>query len=378
MDLSKDEIKEIINKQKKQISNLGDSLDLEGNQKRLQIEEEKMSQAGFWNLPEEQRNIVIQNLKQARQIVEPIVELKQNIEDTCILFEMACEENSIEELQEIANEIEQNQIALQSLTLQATFQEEDDKKNAFFSIQAGSGGVEACDWAEMLLRMYLKYFDKKKYTVTTLDYSAESEAGIKSVTLQVQGNLAYGYLKSERGVHRLVRISPFDAGARRHTSFAGVDVIPEMDDNVDIEINEKDLRIDFYRSSGAGGQHVNVTDSAVRITHIPTGIVVNCQNERSQHKNRATAMKVLQARLYQKRKQEQEESLYKQYGAKTQVSWSNQIRSYVLQPYTLVKDHRTNYETGNTQAVLDGELDAFIENFLLWNNSQKNIETTNQ
>ena len=160
--------------------------------------------------------------------------------------------------------------------------------------------------------------------------------------------------------------------------FAGVDVIPEMDDNVDIEINEKDLRIDFYRSSGAGGQHVNVTDSAVRITHIPTGIVVNCQNERSQHKNRATAMKVLQARLYQKRKQEQEESLYKQYGAKTQVSWSNQIRSYVLQPYTLVKDHRTNYETGNTQAVLDGELDAFIENFLLWNNSQKNIETTNQ
>ncbi len=351
---------------------------MEGNQKRLQIEEEKMSQAGFWNLPEEQRNIVIQNLKQARQIVEPIVELKQNIEDTCILFEMACEENSIEELQEIANEIEQNQIALQSLTLQATFQEEDDKKNAFFSIQAGSGGVEACDWAEMLLRMYLKYFDKKKYTVTTLDYSAESEAGIKSVTLQVQGNLAYGYLKSERGVHRLVRISPFDAGARRHTSFAGVDVIPEMDDNVDIEINEKDLRIDFYRSSGAGGQHVNVTDSAVRITHIPTGIVVNCQNERSQHKNRATAMKVLQARLYQKRKQEQEESLYKQYGAKTQVSWSNQIRSYVLQPYTLVKDHRTNYETGNTQAVLDGELDAFIENFLLWNNSQKNIETTNQ
>jgi len=351
---------------------------LEGNQKRFQIEEEKMSQAGFWNLPEEQRNIVIQNLKQARQIVEPIVELKQNIEDTCILFEMACEENSIEELQEIANEIEQNQIALQSLTLQATFQEEDDKKNAFFSIQAGSGGVEACDWAEMLLRMYLKYFDKKKYTVTTLDYSAESEAGIKSVTLQVQGNLAYGYLKSERGVHRLVRISPFDAGARRHTSFAGVDVIPEMDDNVDIEINEKDLRIDFYRSSGAGGQHVNVTDSAVRITHIPTGIVVNCQNERSQHKNHATAMKVLQARLYQKRKQEQEENLYKQYGAKTQVSWSNQIRSYVLQPYTLVKDHRTNYETGNTQAVLDGELDAFIENFLLWNNSQKNIETTNQ
>lgn len=343
-----------------------------GNKIILQKEEEKMAQADFWNLSEDKRDEVIQSLKNARQIVEPLEDIRKRIEDAEVLFEMACEENSDEELYEVSQEVHQCSKLLQNLTLQATFQDEDDSKSAYLSIQAGSGGTDACDWAEMLMRMYLKYCDKKKYTVSTLDYSNEGEAGIKSVTLQIQGKFAYGYLKSERGVHRLVRISPFDSGARRHTSFAGVDVVPEVDDSISLEINEKDLRIDFYRSSGAGGQHVNVTDSAVRITHFPTGIVVSCQNERSQHKNKETAMKVLYSRLYQRKKQEQADNLQKQYGQKAQVSWSNQIRSYVLHPYTLVKDHRTNCETGNIQAVLDGDLDAFIESYLLWNNTQRN------
>jgi peptide chain release factor 2 len=237
-------------------------------------------------------------------------------------------------------------------------------KSCFFSIHAGAGGTESCDWANMLLRMYTRYFEMRKYKVQELDITPGEEAGIRSVTLRVSGPFAYGKLSCETGVHRLVRISPFDANKRRHTSFAAVDCIPEFDEDIDVEIDEEDLRIDFFRASGPGGQHVNKASSAVRITHEPTGIVVQCQNERSQHKNRAQAMKVLKARLYMLEQEKRDAEMEKLYSGKGQIAWGNQIRSYVMQPYQMVKDHRTNFQTGNVAAVLDGELDGFIESYL--------------
>jgi peptide chain release factor 2 len=242
---------------------------------------------------------------------------------------------------------------------------EQDPLNAIMSIHSGAGGTEAQDWAEMLLRMYLRWAERKGFTATIIDYVPGDEAGVKSVTLTLRGEFAYGYAKAEIGIHRLVRISPFDAGARRHTSFASVFVYPEVDDKIIVEINEKDLRIDTYRSTGAGGQHVNKTDSAVRITHIPTGIVVQCQNERSQHKNKAMAMKYLQSRLYEMKLREQNEKLREINKTKKDIAWGSQIRSYVLHPYKMIKDHRTNRETGNVNKVLDGDIDEFIEAYLI-------------
>lgn len=238
------------------------------------------------------------------------------------------------------------------------------------TIHPGAGGTESCDWADMLLRMYLRHFEVQDYEVEEIDHQPGDEAGIKNSTLWVKGDYAYGRLKGEHGVHRLVRISPFDSQSRRHTSFTSVTVVPEVDEEVEVEIDDKDLRVDTYRSSGAGGQHVNKTDSAIRITHFPTGIVVSCQNERSQHKNRATAMKVLRSRLYEVRKREQEEKLAKASQEKKDIAWGSQIRSYVFHPYNMVKDHRTNAETSNLQAVMDGNLDAFIEAYLRWAISQ--------
>ena len=242
---------------------------------------------------------------------------------------------------------------------------EHDANNAIFSINAGAGGTEAQDWAEMLLRMYLRYCERKGFKTEITDYQPGDEAGVKGVTFTVEGDYAYGFLRAENGIHRLVRISPFDANARRHTSFCSVFVFPELSDDIEVEINEKDLKVDTYRSSGAGGQHVNKTESAIRITHMPTGIVVACQNERSQHKNRAVAMKQLKARLYELevRKKEEESAVIS--GEKKEIGWGSQIRSYVLHPYRLVKDHRTGFEVGNTDAVLDGDIDAFIEAYLL-------------
>ncbi|MBA7705341.1 Peptide chain release factor 2 [subsurface metagenome] len=237
-------------------------------------------------------------------------------------------------------------------------------KNCFFSIHAGAGGTESCDWANMLLRMYTRYFEANKYKFQELDITPGEEAGIRSITLRVSGPFAFGKLSCETGVHRLVRISPFDSQSRRHTSFAAVDCVPEFEEDIDVEVNEEDLRIDFYRASGAGGQHVNKTSSAVRITHGPTGIVVQCQNERSQHKNRAQAMKVLKARLYMLEQQKRDDEIAKLYGNKGEIAWGSQIRSYVLQPYQMVKDHRTSFQTGNVDAVLDGELNGFIESYL--------------
>jgi peptide chain release factor 2 len=242
---------------------------------------------------------------------------------------------------------------------------EHDANNAFFSITAGAGGTEAQDWAEMLLRMYLRFFEKRGFKADITDYQPGEEAGVKSVTLTVEGDYAYGWLRPEIGIHRLVRISPFDSNARRHTSFSSVFVFPELSDEVEVEINDKDLKVDTYRSSGAGGQHVNKTDSAIRITHIPSGIVVACQNERSQHKNRATAMKQLKARLYEAERRKKAEEASEIAGEKMEIGWGSQIRSYVLHPYRMVKDHRTGYEVGNTEGVLNGDLDGFIEAFLL-------------
>ncbi len=240
----------------------------------------------------------------------------------------------------------------------------EDKNNAILSINAGAGGTESCDWVSMLLRMYSKWAQAKRFDIQQIDFLAGEEAGIKNVTIIIKGPYVYGYLKSETGVHRLVRISPFDSNRRRHTSFASVDVIPEISEDIKIDVKESDLRIDTFRSSGRGGQHVNVTDSAVRITHMPTNIVAQCQNERSQHKNKATAMKVLKARLYELEREKRRKKLEKQYAEKQRIEWGSQIRSYVMHPYSMVKDHRTNYQTSNVQAIMNGDLDNFMEAYL--------------
>lgn len=291
--------------------------------------------------------------------------LNEGIEEVAGYYELAKEEKDEEILKELSQQAAQLQREIQKAEFQRMLGGENDINNAIVSIHAGAGGTEAQDWAQMLLRMYLRWSERKGYRTEIIDSLAGEEAGIKSATFTVTGEYAYGYLKAESGIHRLVRISPFDANKRRHTSFASVFVFPEIGEDIAVEIREEDLRIDTFRSSGAGGQHVNKTESAVRITHLPTGIVVQCQNERSQHKNRAMAMKVLRARLYELKRKEQEEKMEKLYSEKKDIAWGSQIRSYILQPYRLVKDHRTNLEIGNVEAVLDGELDPFIEAYLL-------------
>jgi len=287
-------------------------------------------------------------------------------EEASLLLEMALEEDDAEALNEVAESLEKLETRVGDFELECMFSGEHDENNALLTIHAGAGGTEAQDWVDMLLRMYLRWAEEKGFKTDILDYVPGDEAGVKGVTLLVKGHYAYGYLRSEMGIHRLVRISPFDAGGRRHTSFASVFIFPELDDTIDVEINEKDLRIDTYRASGAGGQHVNKTSSAVRITHLPSGIVVQCQNERSQHRNKDMAFKMLRARLYERGKELQAKEQEDLHGDKKEISWGSQIRSYVLQPYRLVKDHRTNCEIGNVDAVLDGRLEPFIKAYLLW------------
>ena len=288
------------------------------------------------------------------------------VEEMELLLELANEEKDHDTEVEVAENIVALDDSLAVAELECMFSGEHDANNAILTIHAGAGGTEAQDWAEILLRMYLRWAESKGFKNEILDYLAGDEAGTKSVTILIQGRYAYGYTRSELGIHRLVRISPFDASGRRHTSFASVMVIPELDDTITIDIDEKELRIDTYRSSGAGGQHVNKTDSAIRITHLPTGIVVQCQNERSQHSNKAMAMKMLTSRLYELERQKQAETQEGLAGDKKDIAWGSQIRSYVLQPYRLIKDHRTDHETGNVEAVLDGALDPFIKDYLLW------------
>jgi peptide chain release factor 2 len=329
----------------------------------MQQLETRMSKTGFWDNPDSAQTVVSQ-LSALKSVVEPVEELQQEVDDLRELFELAMSESDKEELSQLEDQLAGVIKKCEQVELAGLLSRPEDMKNCFFSIHAGAGGTESCDWASMLLRMYTRYFETNKFKFQELDITAGEEAGIRSITLRVGGPFAFGKLSCETGVHRLVRISPFDANKRRHTSFAAVDCIPEFDDDIDIEINEDDIRIDFYRASGAGGQHVNKTSSAVRITHEPTGIVVQCQNERSQHKNRAQAMKMLQAKLYMMEQQKRDAELAKLYGQKGEIAWGNQIRSYVLQPYQMVKDHRTDFQTGNVDAVLDGDIEGFIESYL--------------
>jgi peptide chain release factor 2 len=330
-----------------------------------------MSQPGFWDSPEAARFIVSQ-LSTLKSLVEPVEQIQQSATDLAELFDLAVAESDGQVLRHLEDDLAELVKRCERIEMQGLLSSPNDVRNCFFSIHAGAGGTESCDWVSMLLRMYTRYFERKEYSFEELDITPGEEAGIRSVTLRVTGPFAFGKLSCETGVHRLVRISPFDANKRRHTSFAAVDCIPEFDEDIDIEINEDDLRIDFYRSSGAGGQHVNKVSSAVRITHVPTGMVAQCQNERSQHKNRAQAMKVLKARLYMLEQQKRDTELAKLYGDKGEIAWGNQIRSYVLQPYQMVKDHRTDFQTGNVTAVLDGDLDDFIESYLRYRAKDRN------
>jgi peptide chain release factor 2 len=336
--------------------------------------EEQMSRPGFWDNAELAQSVVSQ-LSALKSVIEPVEEIGREANDLAELFELA-EASDEDEIKQLEADLKQLEKRCGQIELAGLLSGPNDTKGCFFSIHAGAGGTESCDWASMLLRMYTRYFDRNKYKYEELDITPGEEAGIRSITLSVRGPFAYGKLSCEMGVHRLVRISPFDANKRRHTSFAAVDCVPEFEEDIEIEIKDEDLRIDFYRAGGAGGQHVNKVSSAVRITHLPTGIVVQCQNERSQHKNKAEAMKVLKGRLYMLEQQKRDAAIAKVYGEKGQIAWGNQIRSYVLQPYQMVKDHRTDFETGNVDAVLNGEIEEFIESYLRHRTRKKEKEET--
>ncbi len=365
-----------LNELKEKLSVISDSLDrLEKNLKVKEKEkvikelEQKTAAGNFWDNPQEAQKIMqeISNLKNA---VNSLQGFKKGLEDLFVLMELICEEGELE-FGELERDIEKLETKLKSFLLQCKLSEKYDENNAIVTLHSGAGGTEACDWVEMILRMYNRWIERQGYLIKIIDILPGEEAGVKRVTFIVRGRYAYGYLKAEIGVHRLVRISPFDSNKRRHTSFASCDVMPEIDDEIKIDIDEKDLRIDTYRASGHGGQHVNKTDSAVRITHLPTNIVVQCQNERSQFKNKATAMKVLKARLFKLEEEKRKKAIEKNYDQKSDIAWGNQIRSYVFCPYTMVKDHRTGTETGNVEAVMDGEIDRFIQAYL-----EKNIKNT--
>lgn len=321
-----------------------------------------MAQKDFWQ-DNQSAAKVVNELKILKAKLEPFCALHSRLKDFRELLEITSPDDS-SSISELTKDLGLILKSLDALEFKFFLSEEFDANSAILSINAGAGGTESCDWANMLLRMYCRFAESKGYKVKTVDILEGEEAGIKNVTLLIEGPYAYGYLKSESGVHRLVRISPFDANKRRHTSFASVDALPQIKDDIDIKVEEKDLRIDVYRSSGAGGQSVNTTDSAVRITHLPSGVVVQCQNERSQYQNKQTALGILKARLYELERKKQEEKLQAAYAKKQKIEWGSQVRSYVMHPYSMVKDHRTDYETGNVQAVLDGRLDDFVEAYL--------------
>jgi peptide chain release factor 2 len=341
----------------------GGIFDLDTRQERLKELDEVMVQPGFWDNQETARG-TIDEANRLKGWVEPWKELASKVEDLKALAELL-EDGEDEELAvECTNGLAALVKGLESLELRTMLQGENDHLEAIVTIHPGAGGTESQDWAEMLSRMYSRWAERRGFEMNVMDLQPGEEAGIKSVTLEIKGESAYGYLRAEAGVHRLVRISPFDAQSRRHTSFASVFVYPSLDDDIEIEIDESDLRVDTYRASGAGGQHVNKTDSAVRLTHLPTNIVVACQQERSQHKNRATAMKMLRAALYQHAEAERDKERAVLEGTKTDIGFGNQIRSYVFQPYTMVNDHRTELKIGDVHGVMDGDLDPFIEAFL--------------
>jgi peptide chain release factor 2 len=322
-----------------------------------------MLKDGFWESPKAKE--VMRERARLEDLLTSWEALEREFEDTKVLFELALEEEDETTLKEVIFRLKELRKQVENEETKLFLSGKHDTANAIVTIHAGAGGTEAQDWVEMLLRMYLRWAEKRGYRTRIIDILAGEEAGIKSVTFTVEGPYAYGHLKAEAGIHRLVRISPFDANSRRHTSFASVFVYPEVNSEIEISVNPSDLRVDTYRASGAGGQHVNKTDSAVRITHIPTGIVTQCQNERSQHMNRENAMKILLSRLYQKKKEEEKRKLQELENSKKEIAWGSQIRSYVFHPYNLVKDHRTKVETSNTQDVMDGNIDPFIQSFLM-------------
>ena len=324
-----------------------------------------MEAPDFWDNAEASQ-MKMKQLKSLKDDIETYHNLETQMEDMETMIEMGYEENDPELIPEIDQMMKEFVQTYEDIRMKTLLSGEYDRNNAIVSLHAGAGGTESCDWAAMLYRMYTRWADKKGFSVEVLDSLDGEEAGIKSITFQVNGENAYGYLKSEKGVHRLVRISPFNAAGKRQTSFVSCDVMPDIEEDVDVEIREEDIRIDTFRSSGAGGQHINKTSSAVRITHLPTGIVVQCQNERSQHQNKDKAMQMLKAKLYLLKQQENADKEAQIRGEVKEIGWGSQIRSYVLQPYTLVKDHRTNAETGNAQAVLDGDIDLFLGEYLKW------------
>ncbi len=358
-----DQIKYDLGQYEQPMKDLEESLSLKEKREKIEELDRQMEEASFWDDIEHSQQ-VMKEAKNLKDSVASYEELREQMEDVETMLEMGYEENDPELIPEIQAMMQSFQKKFEEMRVSTLLSGEYDENDAILTLHAGAGGTESCDWAGMLYRMYSKWAEKKGYKTEILDYLDGDEAGIKSITVQISGKNAYGYLKSEKGVHRLVRISPFNAAGKRQTSFASCDVLPDIEEDVTVEIAEEDLKIDTYRASGAGGQHINKTDSAIRITHIPTGIVVQCQNERSQHKNKDRAMKMLKAKLYIMKQQENLEKISDLRGEVKEIGWGNQIRSYIMQPYTLVKDHRTNEEVGNVQSVLDGNLDPFMNAYL--------------
>ncbi|MCI8897205.1 MAG: peptide chain release factor 2 [Lachnospiraceae bacterium] len=350
------------------LAEVRDSLDLANKSKRIEELEMEMQAPDFWNDPEKS-NQKMREAKNLKDIVGTMDGLSSQYDDILTLIEMGYEDNDPAIIPDIQQELKEFKETFENIRINTLLSGEYDRNNAILKLNAGAGGTESCDWCSMLYRMYTRWAERKGFALEVIDYLDGDEAGIKSVTFQINGENAYGYLKSEKGVHRLVRISPFNAQGKRQTSFVSLDVMPDIEDDVDVEVKDEDIRIDTYRSSGAGGQHINKTSSAIRITHFPTGIVVTCQNERSQFQNKDKAMQMLKAKLYMLKQEENAEKLSDIRGDVKEIGWGNQIRSYVMQPYTMVKDHRTNEESGNVDAVMDGAIDPFINAYLRWINS---------
>jgi len=340
--------------------------------KKVELQEiaSRLEKPGFWS-DQETAQKIIRRLKYVKGLVEPVGQMQEQLQELVLLNELAEEEDNEPTRQEVAELSEELEEGLRRLELRSMLAEPHDQCSAFLSLHAGAGGTESCDWAEMMMRMYLRWAESEGYQTEVIERLPGEEAGIRNATLHVKGEWAFGYLKSEVGVHRLVRISPFDSGGRRHTSFAAVDVAPELEDDLEVDLNENDIEMEFVKSSGPGGQHVNKTSSAVRLRHVPTGITVFCQNERSQHKNRALALKILEAKLYEHERRKQEAQIEQLYDDKGEIAWGSQIRSYVLQPYQMVKDLRTELKKGDAMSVLDGDLMPFMQAYLRFRLEQK-------
>ena len=364
-----DEIKYRLTPYEKELDEIKDALDLQNKEERI-IELERTMEAPDFLDDMDKAQKYMKELKNLKDSIETYNNLKSLYDDILVLIEMGEESEDAEIAEEAKSSMDEFASKVDEVKIKTLLSGEYDKYNAILKLNAGAGGTESCDWTSMLYRMYTRWAESKGFTTQVLDFLEGEEAGIKSITVQINGENAYGYLKSERGVHRLVRISPFNAAGKRQTSFASCDVMPDIEEDLDVEINDDDIRIDTYRSSGAGGQHINKTSSAIRITHLPTGIVVQCQNERSQLQNKDKAMKMLKAKLYLLKQQEEQEKKSGIRGEIKEIGWGSQIRSYVMQPYTMVKDHRTNEETGNVSSVLDGNIDQFINAYLKQNSIQ--------